>query len=142
MSFTDAIQSCFQQYVGFTGRARRSEFWYFVLFTILVSIVATIIDRAILRSIGNIGIVASLANLALILPSLAVGARRLHDIDRTGWWQLLSLIPIIGTIVLIVFWVQDSHGDNKHGPSPKAVGGTVADPPYPTVPNDPTVPNA
>jgi uncharacterized membrane protein YhaH (DUF805 family) len=135
MSFTDAIRSCLQQYVGFTGRARRSEFWYFVLFTILVSIVATIIDRAILRSTGNIGIVASLANLALILPSLAVGARRLHDIGRTGWWQLLSLIPLIGTIVLIVFWVQDSQGDNTYGPSPKAVGGTVADPPYPTVPH-------
>ncbi len=63
-----------------------------------------------------------------------MGARRLHDINRTGWWQLISLIPIIGTIVLIVFWVQDSQGENKYGPSPKAVGA-VADPPYPTVPN-------
>jgi uncharacterized membrane protein YhaH (DUF805 family) len=134
MPFPDAIRSCFSQYVGFAGRARRSEFWYWVLFTILVSIVASLIDRVILRSTGNIGIVASLANLALLLPSLAVGARRLHDINRTGWWQLISLIPIIGTIVLIVFWVQDSQGENKYGPSPKAVGA-VADPPYPTVPN-------
>jgi uncharacterized membrane protein YhaH (DUF805 family) len=135
MPFPDAIRSCLSQYVGFSGRARRSEFWNWFLFTILVSIVASIIDRLILRSTGNIGIVASLANLALVLPSLAVGARRLHDINRTGWWQLLHLVPFIGTIVLIVFWVQDSQGENKYGPSPKAMGGAVADPPYPTVPN-------
>jgi uncharacterized membrane protein YhaH (DUF805 family) len=118
MSFADAVRSCFSQYVGFAGRARRSEFWYFYLFTVVVSVVALLIDRAILHS-GNIGVVGSLVSLLLFLPQLAVGARRLHDTGRSGWWLLLGLIPIIGGIVLIVFWVQDSHGDNAHGPSPK-----------------------
>ena len=124
MSFVDAIKSVFTQYVGFSGRARRSEFWYFYLFTILLSIVASIVQRAMTNSTN--GIVTTIIGLAIILPSLAVGARRLHDTSRSGWWLLIGLIPVIGTIVLIVFWVQDSHGDNQYGPSPKAVGSTPA----------------
>jgi uncharacterized membrane protein YhaH (DUF805 family) len=121
MSFTDAVKSCLSQYVGFAGRARRSEFWYFYLFTIVVGLVALTIDRVILNS-GNIGVVGSLVSLLLLLPELAVGARRLHDTGRSGWWLLIGLIPVIGVIVLIVFWVQDSEGDNAHGPSPKGAG--------------------
>ncbi len=124
MSFVDAIKSVFTQYVGFSGRARRSEFWYFYLFTILLSIVASILQRALTNSQN--GIVTTIIGLAIVLPYLAVAVRRLHDTSRSGWWLLIGLIPVIGTIVLIVFWVQDSHGDNQYGPSPKAVGSTTA----------------
>ena len=124
MSFVDAIKSVFTQYVGFSGRARRSEFWYFYLFTILLSIVASILQRAMTNSTN--GIVTAIVGLAIVLPSLAVAVRRLHDTSRSGWWLLIGLIPVVGTIILIVFWVQDSHGDNQYGPSPKAVGSTAA----------------
>lgn len=120
MSFTDAIRSVFSQYVGFTGRARRSEFWYFYLFNIILSIVASILQRAISNS--SSGIITGIVGLAIILPSLAVAVRRLHDTSRSGWWILIGLIPLIGTIVLIVFYVQDSHADNQYGPSPKGAG--------------------
>lgn len=120
MSFMDAIRSCFAQYVGFSGRARRSEFWYFYLFTIILSVIASVLQRALSNS--SSGFVTGIVALAIILPSLAVGVRRLHDTSRSGWWLLIGLIPIIGTIVLIVFYVQDSHGDNQYGPSPKGVG--------------------
>ena len=120
MSFVDAIKSCFSQYVGFAGRARRSEYWYFYLFTIIVGIVASILQRAV--SDSSSGVITSIVGLALLLPGLAVGARRLHDTGRSGWWLLIGIIPIIGTIVLIVFFVQDSHADNTYGPSPKGIG--------------------
>jgi uncharacterized membrane protein YhaH (DUF805 family) len=120
MSFADAVRTCLNKYVDFTGRARRSEYWWFVLFNVAVSIVASIIDAIIGTRSGNFGLIEGLAGLALLLPGLAVGARRLHDTSRSGWWLLIGLIPCIGTIVLIVFFVQDSHGDNSYGPSPKA----------------------
>ena len=72
-----------------------------------------------------VGVIQSIASLALLLPSLAVAIRRLHDTSRSGWWILLGLIPIVGWIILIVFYCQDSHGDNEHGPSPKAAAPTV-----------------
>ena len=125
MSFTDAIRSVFSQYVGFTGRARRSEFWYWTLFQIIVGIVASILDRAVFDR--NNAAFSVLVGLGLLLPSLAVAVRRLHDSGRTGWWLLIGLIPVIGTIILIVFYVQDSQGDNKYGPSPKSV--SAAGPP-------------
>jgi uncharacterized membrane protein YhaH (DUF805 family) len=122
MSFADAVRTCLAKYVVFSGRARRSEYWWFVLFSFLVSMVAGILDLVLgtdyYRGSGLIGTIAS---LALLLPSLAVAVRRLHDTSRTGWWILIGLIPIIGWIVLIVFYVQDSHGDNEYGPNPKAL---------------------
>lgn len=122
MGFGEAIQSCFRQYVGFSGRARRSEYWWFALFGLIVSIVANLIDTMLgtMSEDTNVGVIGTIASLALLLPSLAVAVRRLHDTSRTGWWILIGLIPIVGWIVLIVFYVQDSHPDNKYGPSPKA----------------------
>ena len=120
MPFGDAVRTCLSKYVDFTGRARRSEYWWFFLFNIGVSIVASILDAIIGTRSGNFGLLEGLAGLALLLPGLAAGARRLHDTSRSGWWLLIGLIPCIGTIVLIVFFVQDSHGDNTYGPSPKA----------------------
>jgi len=122
MGFVEAVQSCFRQYVGFTGRARRSEYWWFFLFGILVSIVTGLLDAMLgtMNDDTNVGLIGTIASLALILPSIAVAIRRLHDTSRSGWWILIGLIPIVGWIVLIVFYVQDSHPDNKYGPSPKA----------------------
>ena len=124
MSFVDAIRSGFTQYVGFAGRARRSEFWYFYLFTILASIVASILQRALTNSQN--GIITAIVGLALVLPSLAVAVRRLHDTSRSGWWLFIVIIPVVGAIILIVWWVQDSQGDNQYGPSPKAVDSAAA----------------
>lgn len=122
MGFAEAIQSCFRQYVGFTGRARRSEYWWFALFGLIVSIVANLIDATIgtMSDTMNVGVVGTIAGLALLLPSLAVAIRRLHDTSHTGWWILIGLIPVAGWIVLLVFYLQDSHPDNKYGASPKA----------------------
>ena len=119
MNFGAAVQSVFSQYVGFSGRARRSEYWYFFLFNVLVSIVFSIIDAVIGSQV--LGIIVS---LALLLPGLAVTLRRLHDTDRTGWWIWIAIIPIVGVIVLIVFLCKDSDpGANKYGQSPKYGAG-------------------
>lgn len=124
MSFQDAVRSALTQYVTFSGRARRSEYWFFALFNFLVLMVASFIDRAIGLNSALYGVVA----LALLLPGLAIGARRLHDTNRSGWFLLLGLIPFVGAIVLIVFFVQDSQaGSNQYGPSPKAVTDGMAD---------------
>lgn len=123
MSFTAAVRSVLTQYVGFSGRARRSEYWWFVLFSILVGIIASVLDSVLgtdFESSAGSGLFSLLANLALLLPSLAVAIRRLHDTDRSGWWVLIGLIPILGLIVLVVFFVQDgTPGPNRFGPSPK-----------------------
>jgi uncharacterized membrane protein YhaH (DUF805 family) len=113
MNFAQAISSGFSNYVQFGGRACRSEYWYWTLFSILVSIVANIID-----GILGLGFVSMIAGLALILPGLAVSARRLHDIDRTFWWILLAF-TVIGTLVLI-YWdcVPGTPGPNRYGPNP------------------------
>lgn len=116
------VQTVFRKYAVFDGRAQRSEFWYFVLFNLVVSIVLAIVDTVIGtgRLLGGQGLLGGLYALAILIPSLAVGARRLHDIGKSGWWLLLGLIPLIGTLVLIYFWVQDSQaGSNEHGANPK-----------------------
>lgn len=121
MSFPAAVASALRQYVGFHGRARRSEYWWFFLFTSLLTLVASFVDSAlgIADELGN-GPVGAVAGLAILLPSLAVGVRRLHDTGRSGWWLLIGLIPLLGQIVLLVFFVQDSQpGSNQHGPNPK-----------------------
>lgn len=113
-----------KKYATFSGRSRRSEYWYYILFYLIIAIVLGFIDRmaGTMMSNGTVGILGGLFGLAMLIPSLAVGARRLHDTGRTGWWQLIGLIPLIGIIVLIVFYVQDSHpGSNQYGPNPKEV---------------------
>jgi uncharacterized membrane protein YhaH (DUF805 family) len=127
MGFAEAVQTCLQKYVGFSGRARRSEYWWFFLFTVLVSMVASVLDSIFgtMSDTTNVGLIGSIASLALLLPSIAVAIRRLHDTSRSGWWILIGLIPIVGWIILIVFYCQDSHGENQYGPSPKAVAPAV-----------------
>ena len=99
MNFQESVKTCFSKYVDFNGRAVRSEYWWFALFNLIVSIVLTIISPKLL---------ANIYSLATLLPALAVGVRRLHETNRSGWWLLLWLVPVIGWIVLIVFLAQDS----------------------------------
>jgi uncharacterized membrane protein YhaH (DUF805 family) len=118
MSFPEAVRVCFSKYVTFTGRARRSEYWWFVLFVALVSLVASAIDFS-----ADIMVFQVVVGLALLLPELAVAVRRLHDTDRSGWWLLIGLVPVIGTIVLLVFFLIDSDPHtNRFGTSPKEIG--------------------
>jgi len=119
MTFSEAISSGFRNYVGFSGRASRSEFWYWMLFTVLVSIAMTMIDLGILGISSNVNPFSSIWSLIAFLPSLAIGVRRLHDTDRNGWWWLIAFIPLIGIIVLIVFWcLEGTPGSNRFGPDP------------------------
>jgi uncharacterized membrane protein YhaH (DUF805 family) len=111
-----------QKYVQFSGRARRQEFWMFVLFNFIITVVLSILDSILGLKMGSggSGLLSGLYGLAVLLPSLAVSVRRLHDTNRSGWWILLGLVPIVGIIVLIVWYVQDSDpGDNRFGPNPK-----------------------
>lgn len=123
MNLPTAVRSTLSQYAGFSGRARRSEFWFFQLFSVIVSIVATALDALIGSDLGGgTGVVSLIVSLGLLLPSLAVFWRRMHDTGRTGLWFFLGLIPFVGWIILIVFAVQDSQpGANRFGPSPKAL---------------------
>ena len=101
-------------HVKFDGRASRPAFWWWFLFAILVAIAANIIDSAI-----NSSIISILASLALLLPNLSVAIRRLHDTDHTGWWVLIGFIPIIGWIVLLIFYLREGDaGGNRYGPPP------------------------
>ena len=130
MSFTEAIRSVLNQYAGFTGRARRSEYWYWTLFYIILSVIASMLDRAIFD-----GTYAScIQRHRRSRPADPVTRRRgaspaRHD--RSGWWILLGLIPVVGGIILLIFYIQDSHGDNQYGPSPKAVGSAPGSAPGP-----------
>jgi uncharacterized membrane protein YhaH (DUF805 family) len=112
MNFTQAISSGFSNYVNFSGRACRSEYWYWILFIILAEIVTTIIDWII-----GISVTTSLFGLATVLPSLSIAFRRLHDLDRSGWWIFLSLIPLIGWIILLIWYCsRGTEGGNRFGP--------------------------
>jgi uncharacterized membrane protein YhaH (DUF805 family) len=110
-----------QKYAVFSGRARRAEYWFFVLFNFLISIGLAIVDAVLgLTSDSGFGPLQSLYGLAVFVPSLAVSVRRLHDTNRTGWWLLIALIPIVGAVVLLIFMVTDSDaGANQYGPNPK-----------------------
>jgi uncharacterized membrane protein YhaH (DUF805 family) len=123
VSFQEAVTTVLtKKYADFSGRARRSEYWFFAL----ASFIAYAVAYGIGLAIGTM-ILYYLVALALLVPGLAVGARRLHDTDKSGWLLLLVLIPLIGGLVLLVFFVQDSQpGDNQYGPSPK--GGAAANP--------------
>ena len=137
MDFMTAVRTCFTKYVGFSGRARRSEYWYCALFTFLVGIVTSIIDAVLGTDFDDStgGLVNSLGSLVLFLPSLAVAVRRLHDIGRSGWWFLLVLIPILGWIVLLVWFCTDTkRGDNEYGPDPKYGPSPESYPPPPAPP--------
>ena len=110
MNFVQAVQVCLRKYVDFEGRAARPEFWWFALFQVIVLVVAAMLGRA----------AYTIAGLALVLPSLGVGARRLHDIGKSGWYLLIHLIPVIGILVLIYFWVQPTQAESNNYGAPPA----------------------
>lgn len=123
--FVESVQTCFAKYADFNGRARRSEYWYFVLFSMICSVVLGIVGNMIFGAPedGGSNMLQLIFTLATFIPSLAVSFRRLHDIDKSGTWVLLNLIPCIGQIVLIVFCATDSiPGENRYGKSPKYPG--------------------
>ena len=133
MTMTTAVRTCLSKYADFTGRARRSEYWWFYLATflaglvvIVVGLILVVVASAVSDSAGSVvtvlfAIVYVVVSLGLVVPTLAVGARRLHDTDRSAWWLLIGLVPF-GGIVLLVFWILDgTPGPNRFGPSPKGL---------------------
>lgn len=109
MRFTDAVQLCFGKYADFNGRAQRPEFWWYVLFIFLGGLATRIFGES----------AAALFSVATLLPSLAVGARRLHDTGRSGWWLLLWIVPLVGWIIMIIFMAQQGQAtDNQYGSPP------------------------
>jgi uncharacterized membrane protein YhaH (DUF805 family) len=102
--------SAVEKFADFSGRATRTAYWMFILINFIIQIVL---------SLFGFEIISGIISLLLLIPSISIGARRLHDTGRTGWWQLIYLVPLIGLIVMIVFLVQDSHDDNEYGPNPK-----------------------
>lgn len=119
MDFQTAVKTCFQKYVTFSGRASRSEFWWFTLFIVIASIIFGILDGILVGFDSLYSPFSNLFSLATFLPGLAVTARRLHDVDRTAWWLLLILVPIVGWLVLLYWEVQKgTTGPNQYGNDP------------------------
>jgi uncharacterized membrane protein YhaH (DUF805 family) len=111
-----------KKYATFSGRARRTEYWMFLLFSLIASMVLAFADGIL----GTGGVLGAVYSLAVLLPTIGVSVRRLHDTGRSGWWLLVGLVPLVGPIVLVVFAVQDGNpGANAYGPSPKAQPGAV-----------------
>lgn len=105
-----------KKYAEFSGRARRQEFWMFVLINFVISVLLALVDTAL----GDAGLLGGIYSLAVLVPALGVSVRRLHDINKSGWMLLIGLIPLIGLIVLIVFYAKEGDaGDNAYGPNPK-----------------------
>ena len=108
-------------YAGFSGRARRAEYWNFFLVNLIVAFVLEFV-----LGFMHLQFVAYLYSLAVLLPSIAVGVRRMHDTNRSGWWLLIALIPFAGWLaVLILLALEGTPGPNQYGPDPKAAGAAV-----------------
>jgi len=119
MDFFAAVKSALNKYATFTGRASRSEFWFFYLFLAIVDSIAGVVDAFILNNSNSP--LTIIMGLGFFVPLIAVATRRLHDIDRSGWWQLLAFLPIIGTIILII-WLctAGTAGNNRFGANPQS----------------------
>lgn len=125
--FLDTIKN---RYAKFDGRATRSEYWYFILFYFILAFIVSLVDILVINPMLGLtpeqaqqgGILQIIVGLGLLIPTLALTIRRLHDIGKSGWWFLIALIPIIGALVLIYFYVQDSQvGSNLYGENPKEI---------------------
>ncbi|MBN9000306.1 MAG: DUF805 domain-containing protein [Rhizobiales bacterium] len=122
MNMQESVSSVLSQYATFSGRAMRSEFWWWVLFVILLSIATNLVDGIALSPLlgysmfGGPQILSGLVSLALLIPGIAVSVRRLHDVGRSGWWLLLCLVPLVGALVLLFWYVQPGEpGRNRFG---------------------------
>ena len=110
MNFQESIQLCFQKYADFNGRAKKPEFWWFFLFCFGVAVILEVIASSVSWIFG----------LATLIPSLAVGARRLHDTNKSGWYQLIWLIPVLGWVAMVYLMIQDGDaGANQYGEVPE-----------------------
>ena len=129
MSFMESIRTCFSKYVTFQGRAQRSEFWWFVLFVFAGQLLLGMVDSVLFGTVTtydggfeaqtNTPVLSGLFGLATFLPSISVAVRRLHDTDRSGWWYWLFLIPLVGFIILVVWFTgKGTHGPNRFGNDP------------------------
>lgn len=116
MTFADSVKTCLKKYADFSGRASRSEYWWFALFTAIPSMIMEMTNKN--ESLGALSLIAAVAVLVLLLPSIAVGVRRLHDVDRSGWSMLIGLIPLAGLLVLIWMCRAGDSGSNRFGPAP------------------------
>ena len=115
MGFMEAVTTCFSKIVSIEGRARRSEYWWFALCVYIIDIVLGLV-------LHEQGAIYTIISLVVGLASLTVSIRRLHDIGKSGWWILISLVPIVGVILLLIWHIKDSEpGDNQYGPNPKGV---------------------
>jgi uncharacterized membrane protein YhaH (DUF805 family) len=122
MNFQQAIQSGFSNYVNFSGRAARSEYWFWIVFYLLAVVGTLAIDTMI-----GFRLTLSIFAIAVLLPTIAVQVRRLHDLDRTGWWILLHFVPLVGAIVLIIWYcMRGREGPNRFGPDPLAGVGQIS----------------
>lgn len=116
------FMTALRKYAVFTGRSRRSEYWYFALFYFLILFALSIVDvvAGTMSADAEIGLFSGIFGLAMVVPSIAVGVRRLHDIGKSGWWILIGFIPLVGWIILLVWACRDSQpGANAYGPNPK-----------------------
>ncbi len=120
MSFTDAIRDAFTHYATFSGRSSRSAYWWFSLFNALVVVAALVVDAALRTG----GVFYVLTVLGIVVPNIALTVRRLHDTGHSGWWLLVSLVPLVGPIVLLVITLRGSEGPNQWGYGPDGRGPT------------------
>ena len=117
MNLDEAVKTCWAKYATFSGRASRSEYWFIILFFWLLMFVTAIIDVVVFPD-HKYMVINLTANLLIVIPSISVAARRLHDVNRSGWWQLLY-ITFVGIIPLLYWWIKKGDdGDNKHGSNP------------------------
>ena len=123
------VKEVFGKYAVFEGRACRKEYWFFALFVFLVQVALAIVDGTLGMTTHGVGMLGGLFGLAVLMPSIAVTVRRLHDTDRSGWWVLIWFVPFVGWIVGLIFMCLDSQpGANRFGPNPKGEIGASAAP--------------
>ena len=140
MGFTEAVRTVLSNYATFSGRARRAEYWWFTLFSFLMHGTLQIVDRMTSGGgtgweTGGPGLLDGLYSLAVLLPTIAVGVRRLHDVGRSGWWWLLVMIPVVGWVVLLYWTVRRGDmGPNAFGPDPISEDGSLGPSSIPYVP--------
>ncbi len=129
----NAVKSAFQNYVNFSGRAGRGDYWWYILGYLIVAVVLSIVDKLVF-GVGsgsmeagdgvsfsyNAGVLTSLWIVANIIPSISAGVRRLHDGDRSGWWYLLVMIPLVNLYILYLMIIKGTTGENRFGPDPVA----------------------
>lgn len=118
MNFWDAVATCLRNYAVFQGRARRSEYWWFFLFNLMAQLATGLLDAG-LFGVDRSGLFNTLYSLAVLLPGIAVGVRRLHDTDRSGWWLLVFFLPVLGLLLLLAWFARPgTQGPNRFGADP------------------------